>query len=157
VRLDDLLPPEWSAFVAGARRAILATIAADGDPRLVPICLVVLGGTIFSPLDEKPKRVGDPRELRRVRNLLVDPRATLIVDRWDEDWTRLAFVELAMTGTLLEPGMAGHGEAIEALRGKYPQYERHRLEERPILRFEPTSVRARWSAAAGLEDPRRSS
>jgi PPOX class probable F420-dependent enzyme len=153
-KLEDgellLLTPDWWRFVADARRATLATIGADGLPSLVPICFVVLGEpapqAICSPLDEKPKRSADPRGLRRVRDLLADSRATLLVDRWDEDWTRLAFVELEVAGSLLGPGDGGHAQAIDALRAKYPQYATHRLEARPMLRLAPVRVTARWAA-----------
>ena len=139
-------------LVAGARHAVLSTIdARDGRPRSVPICHVLAvpedGGppALWSPLDEKPKAAADPRRLRRVTNLAADPRATILVDRWDEDWPRLAFVELGCLGAIVEPGGEGHAAAVDALRAKYPQYRRHRLEERPMLRFTVTAVRS-WAA-----------
>jgi PPOX class probable F420-dependent enzyme len=157
---SDAPLPAWYEFVAPARRATLATTGPDGRPSLVPICFVVLGTTVYSPLDEKPKRTADPHDLRRVRHLLADPRSTLLVDRWDEDWTRLAFVELAVTGSLLEAGAERHLEAVHALREKYPQYAAHRLEERPMLRFDATGVVARWGAsedpAVAIDQPRSS-
>lgn len=150
-----LLTRDWWHFVAEARRATLATIGPEGRPAVVPICHAVVDGIVYSPLDEKPKRAGDPRRLQRVRNLLADPRAMLLVDRWDEDWGRLAFVQLVVTGRLLEPGPPEHGAAVAALRAKYAQYDSHRLEDRPVLRLEPTGVGARW-AAGPLEIPRSS-
>lgn len=132
------------AFVAATRRATLATITPSGRPRLVPICFVLSAGgpdgrpRIHSPLDEKPKRSDDPHELARVRDLLVLPSATLLVDRWSEDWTQLAWVRMECHGELLEPEpreREEHATAIVALREKYPQYRTHRLEDRPILRL----------------------
>src|SRR4029079_10393886 len=84
------------AFAAAARTATLATIAPSGRPRLVPICFVLgedddLGRPrLYTPLDDKPKRTADPHELARVQDLLVLPEASLLVDRWSEDWSRLA-------------------------------------------------------------------
>lgn len=132
------------AFAAAARTATLATVRPDGLPRLVPICFVIgpddpdRSARLYSPLDDKPKSVSDPRRLARIRDLLADPRATVLVDRWSEDWDRLGWLRLDVIGDLLEPDLAGrveHAAAVEALRAKYPQYASHGLEERPILRF----------------------
>jgi PPOX class probable F420-dependent enzyme len=140
-----LLDDRQREFLANAPTATLATIAPDGRPRLVPICFVVgtdpAGGRprLYSPLDDKPKSAADPRTLARVRDLLARPAATLLVDRWSEDWDRLGWLRLEATADLLEPGpgpgVAEHDDAVTALRAKYPQYASHRLEARPILRF----------------------
>jgi PPOX class probable F420-dependent enzyme len=136
--------PNHRSFLAAARRAILATVAPDGAPRLVPICFVVADGdeggrlVIHTPLDEKPKRVADPRELERVRDLARNPTVGLLVDRWSEDWSELGWLRLTGRAELLEPdGPAAdeHATAVVALRRKYPQYGTHRLEERPIIRI----------------------
>jgi PPOX class probable F420-dependent enzyme len=133
------------ALLDEARRATLTTIdARDHRPRSVPICYAIVGEAIWSPLDEKPKQADDPRSLRRVRDLQADDRATLLVDRWSEDWTRLAFAELAVHGVLVEPGCAEHAAAVSELRRRYPQYADHHLEERPMLRFRVEAVR-RWT------------
>jgi PPOX class probable F420-dependent enzyme len=138
------LDGDQRAFLTIARTATLATIAPSGRARLVPICFVVgadaLDGRprLYSPLDDKPKAVADPRGLARVRDLLARPTATLLVDHWSEDWDRLGWLRLEATGDLLEPrgsGAAEHDGAVAALRVKYPQYAEHRLEARPILRF----------------------
>src|SRR6476646_7035050 len=88
-----------------ARRATLATIAGDGRPRLVPVCFAThpAEAILSSPLDEKPKRVADPRALARVRDLAIDPRAAVLVDRWDEAWSRLAWVRCDGVASLLDP------------------------------------------------------
>ncbi len=119
-------------------------MAPSGRPRLVPICFIVGDDApdgrrrLYSPLDDKPKQSNDPHDLARVRDLLVLPEATLLVDRWSEDWDRLGWIRLETRAALLEPEpheAAEHEAAVGALRAKYPQYERHRLESRPILRF----------------------
>jgi len=133
------------AFMEAQRQGVLATMGADGRPRLVPICFVLgegedpLGRTLlYSPLDEKPKRSADPKDLQRVRDLLVLPAATVLVDRWDEDWTRLVWVRCYGVGELIEPEpreVEEHAAAIVALHAKYPQYRSQNLEGRPMIRI----------------------
>ena len=136
------LDPRIRAFVESARRATLATIAPTGLPRLVPICFVVADATadepitIVSPIDEKPKAVGDVLSLARIRDILAEPRATLLIDRWSEDWRELGWVRLECAASVVEPAASPtHAHALEALRAKYPQYRDHDLESRPMLHF----------------------
>jgi len=141
MRADPVLKTTQRDFLAAVRRAVLATIAPDGRPRLVPICLVLdpERPVLYSPLDEKPKAVRDARELARVRDVLRDPRVSVLVDAWDEDWARLAWLRCHGTASLLMPvgDVAGeHRAAVVALRVKYPQYEIHDLAARPIIRVE---------------------
>lgn len=133
---DPVLTPSERDLLAGARRAVLATIAPNGRPRLVPICFVLddTRPVLYTPLDDKPKRIDEPLRLARVRDLLADPRVSVLVDRWDEDWARLAWLRCDGTATLLEPNVLDHGAAAVALRAKYPQYAPHRLEARPLIR-----------------------
>ena len=73
-----------------------------------------------------------------MRDLLADPRVTVLVDRWDEDWTRLAWLRGHGTASLLEPAgedAAEHALAVAALRAKYPQYATHDLAGRPIIQI----------------------
>ena len=135
---DQPLTPAQHAFVAAARSATLATVATDGSPRLVPICFVLDGDVVLSPLDEKPKHVDDPRNLARVRDVLARPGVTLLVHRWDEDWSRLAWLRLRGTALLIEPGDPQHAAAIAPLRAKYPQYETQAIDARPMIRIELT-------------------
>jgi PPOX class probable F420-dependent enzyme len=141
-------------FVAAARRATLATLDARGRPRLVPICFVVnehdAGGgllTLYSAIDEKPKRSADPMSLGRVRDIVAGPTATVLVDRWDEDWSRLAWVRLDCEAGIVSVDGAREARAgaIAALRAKYPQYRAQNLEERPLIRL-TCSVAASWRA-----------
>ncbi len=133
-----MLSDDERTFLATARRAVLGTIAPDGRPRLVPICYVLAGGepVLYSPLDDKPKRGTDPLTLARIRDIRLDPRVTVLADRWDEDWTRLAWLRCDATARVHDPSAAGHGVIVAALRAKYPQYQAHRLEDRPLVRIE---------------------
>lgn len=136
-----MTPPE-RAFLERARAATLATIGPDGLPRLVPICFVVADDdTILTPIDEKPKRDPDPYATARVRDIAARPEVALLVDRWSEDWNRLAWLRLRGRAALLRPGDDGHAEAVAALRAKYEQYAGHRLEARPMIRITIDSAR----------------
>ena len=142
VSTEPLLTPTELGFLAAARTAVLATIDDGGVPRLVPICFVVTESprlVLHSPLDEKPKRVADPHDLQRVRDIVERPEVALLIDRWSEDWSRLGWLRLRGIAELVEPGGAGvaleHSGAVAALRRKYPQYETHRLKGRPLIRI----------------------
>ena len=143
--------------LSSARRAVLATIREDGSPRLVPITYAVAhhddAMVLYSALDEKPKAVGDPRDLARVRDILVRPRVAVVVDHWSEDWTELTWVRLDGTASLLDPadeatdsaGATEHARAVSLLRQRYPQYETQRLEVLPVIRIAVERVKE-WRA-----------
>jgi PPOX class probable F420-dependent enzyme len=145
-------PSQLRRFIANARRATLATLDPRGRPRLVPLCYVADGDAageliLHSAIDQKPKRAGDPLELARVRDLRARPDASLLVDRWSEDWDRLAWVRLDCRAEILPADRASdaRARAIAALRAKYPQYRAQSLEERPLIRL-VCSVAASWGA-----------
>jgi PPOX class probable F420-dependent enzyme len=89
--------------------------------------------TLYTPLDEKPKNVSDVHELARVRDIAADRRVTVLIDRWDEDWAQLAWVRMAGSALLMEPGSNEHLAIVRALREKYEQYRAHDLETCPII------------------------
>ena len=136
---DPVLSRAERAFLDDARSAILVTIALDGRPRPVPICfgLDPSRPVLYTPLDEKPKTVDDPRQLARVRDIEADPHVAVLVDRWDEDWANLAWLRLAGSAELLPPvgrSAREHSTAVAALRVRYAQYVTHDLESRPLIR-----------------------
>lgn len=149
--------------IRSARRAVLATITREGRARLVPICFWMPDsmpgppGTgspllVYSALDDKPKSVADPLQLGRVRDLLARPAVSLLVDRWDEDWRRLAWVRLDGSARVLGPARpdgadaAEHELAVAGLRARYPQYRTHDLAARPLIRVAVEQA-TEWSAA----------
>jgi PPOX class probable F420-dependent enzyme len=103
-----------------ARIARLATVDADGQPHLVPLCFALAGDRIVSVVDAKPKRSVN---LRRLANIRAHPRVSVLVDEYDEDWTRLWWVRADGAAHVIESG-AERDAAVAALRAKYPQYER---------------------------------
>lgn len=108
-----ILDARQRAFLEEARRLVLVTIAPTGLPRPVPVCFALAPApldVLYTPLDAKPKRAADPRDLARVRDVLARPRVALLADRWDEDWSRLAWLRLEADARLLEPGGADAAE-----------------------------------------------
>jgi PPOX class probable F420-dependent enzyme len=116
-------------FLDARRVARLATADAAGRPHVVPICFVRLDQTICFTIDEKPKRT--PR-LKRLVNLRANPVAAVVVDRYDEDWTKLAWVMIQGRAEILAFGPE-HDRAQAALRTRYPQLAAMRIEALPVV------------------------
>ncbi|HET8528737.1 MAG TPA: TIGR03668 family PPOX class F420-dependent oxidoreductase [Gaiellaceae bacterium] len=110
---DDL------ALAAAAPVARLATLDADGRPHLVPIVFAIAGATLYTAVDEKPKRAGG--ELRRLRNARARPAATVLVDHYADDWRELWWVRLRGSARVLDGGREAD-DAIALLVAKYAQY-----------------------------------
>jgi PPOX class probable F420-dependent enzyme len=130
-----------------ARIGRLATVNERGHPSVVPFCFAVIGEdepVVVSVLDEKPKHVPD-EELARVRNITHNPNVAFVVDHYEENWSRLAFVQVRGQARLLKPAEPGHAEAIIALREKYPQYRSMAIEGRAVIMIEKLRLTA-WSA-----------
>jgi PPOX class probable F420-dependent enzyme len=102
---------------AEARVARLATVSAAGRPHAVPLCFVLEGDAIYWAVDEKPKRT---RELRRLRNIAENARVCVLVDGYDEDWSRLWWVRADGEARLLDA--SEEERALGLLAEKYPQY-----------------------------------
>jgi PPOX class probable F420-dependent enzyme len=111
--------PAWAlALLRDARVGRLATADAAGRPLVVPVCYVFDDPRLYSAVDAKPKST---RNLRRLRNIADNPHVSLVVDVWDEDWTRLRWVIVEGRAEVLEGG-GEFGRAIDLLVAKYPQY-----------------------------------
>lgn len=132
---------ELRRVVAEARVGRLATLDPDGRPHLVPVVFVVDGDTVYTAVDRKPKR---SLRLRRLANVRRDPRATLLVDHYDEDWTKLWWVRLRGRGRVVDRGVERE-LAMHLLRDKYPQY-REAPPPGPVLALEVDEWRG-WSAS----------
>src|SRR5437763_11388998 len=133
------------AFIQMQRVARLATADADGHPHVVPVCYAFDGLRFYTPLDEKPKRVTE-QQLRRVRNIEARPEVMLLIDQYDDDWSRLGYVQVYGEATLLYPGEAGHAEALRLLRDRYTQYRTMALETHPVIAITPQRV-VSWGPA----------
>jgi PPOX class probable F420-dependent enzyme len=135
----------WTAearqFLEAHRVGHLATAGADGAPHVVPVCFASDDEAVYLVADEKPKR-RPARELRRLQNLRVNPRAALVVDDYDEDWSRLAYL-LVRGPARFVAGASAHAAALRLLRARYPQYAAMRLDDpasHPVVRIVPERV-----------------
>lgn len=131
------------AMLREARIARLATADPNGQPHVVPVCFAYDGTAIYIVIDEKPKRTA-PQRLRRVRNIIANPKVAMIVDHYEEDWRRLRYTLVTGTARVIESG-PDHIRAIALLREKYPQYRTMRLEGRPVVVISPAGMIA-WAA-----------
>jgi PPOX class probable F420-dependent enzyme len=135
VTLDDL--PAWAAeLVSSARVGRLALLDERDLPRVLPVTFAVWEGAVWSAIDRKRKRAAEPARVRRLRRR---PEAALLVDRYDDDWSQLAWVELRGTVTIQPVG-----PALDALAEKYGQY-RAEPPPGPLLRLEVADV-VHWRA-----------
>ena len=125
-----MLSEQQVRFLAGCRVGHLATADRRAAPHLVPVCFVVSAGALYITIDQKPK--GDVRALRRLKNIIENPVAAFVADRWDEDWTRLGWVMLRGPAEILADG-AEHDRAQTLLRSRYPQYRGMALDGLPVI------------------------
>jgi PPOX class probable F420-dependent enzyme len=137
------LTPHQVQFLAEQRVARLATVDEANAPHVVPICFAYGDGAIYTVIDEKPKRVGGG-ELRRVRNIQVRPDVCIVADRYDEDWSRLAWLQVRGRASLVADE-AERTRALALLRARYPQYQRMDLESALLIRIDPGRV-VEWAA-----------
>ncbi|MGI5130812.1 TIGR03668 family PPOX class F420-dependent oxidoreductase [Pseudonocardia sp. CA-107938] len=113
-RLD---PAAARARFAAARVARLATLRADGAPRLVPVTFALVAEQICIGIDDVKPKSG--RRLARLADVDRDPRVALLADGYTEDWSQLWWVRVDGVATVHEDGPA---DAVAALRDRYPQY-----------------------------------
>jgi PPOX class probable F420-dependent enzyme len=129
------LTPEQATRLSETPVGHLATADANGRPHVIPVCFAYDGSCIYSVLDAKPKR-GSLTSLRRVRNILANPHVSLVIDHYDEDWTRLWYLLVQGRAELIESG-AEPADAVSLLRSKYPQYRKMDLDGNPVIKITP--------------------
>jgi len=111
--------PAWAVeLLRTARVGRLATATGDGRPLVIPVCYAFEDTHLYSAVDAKPKRT---RDLRRLRNIAENPQVSLVVDEYDEEWTRLRYVVVDGHADVLTGG-AEFTRGIDLLGAKYPQY-----------------------------------
>ena len=102
-----------------ARVARLATTTPEGRPHLVPVVFALMGNNVWTAVDGKPKST---RSLRRLANLESNPRVSMLVDQYDDDWSALWWVRVDGDATILPVDAEGGRLALSAMAAKYPQY-----------------------------------
>ena len=132
--------PRWAWELLDSERvARLALLDADGRPRVLPVTFALAEGAIWSVIDDKPKRTPEPA---RVRWLRRRPHAALLLDVYDDDWSRLAWLQLLGEITVIEIDAAP--AAAEALAARYVPYA-EQPPPGPLLRLE-VSRALHWRA-----------
>ena len=137
-------PDRCRQLVTEARVGRLGTVTPHGHPHLVPCCFAVIGETICSVVDGKPKST---TQLRRLDNIRSEPRATLLVDHYDDDWSQLWWVRVDGRAQVVEQ-VDEYEMAVDALAAKYPQY-RDRRPDGPLLAL----VAERWTGWRFADGP----
>jgi PPOX class probable F420-dependent enzyme len=145
IMTDRLIEPAVRDFIESARIAHLATVSGAGEPHNIPLCFWFDGSWLYFVIDEKPKRRGGT-EIKRMKNIAENPRVALVIDHYDEDWSRLAYVLIHGNARIVEDDVE-YALAIQHLRHKYSQYRAMLLtqEKNPAIRIEPRRVHA-WGA-----------
>ena len=138
------LTDDERAFAERHRVAHLATTDATGAPHVIPICYALVDHRFYFVVDEKPKRTRTG--LKRLRNMAVNPQVALVIDDYDDDWTRLAY--LLVHGHAAAVDDPGEFTAVLAiLRQRYVQYRSMTLEFgfHPMVRITVTGTHS-WKA-----------
>ena len=120
--------------------ARLATTDPDGRPHLVPIVFALDGETLYTAVDRKPKR---STTLRRIENARARPDVTVLVDHYEDDWSRLWWIRLRGRARVLDGGNE-RDRALGLLREKYPRYDAE-PPDGPVLAVDVTEIRE-WRA-----------
>jgi PPOX class probable F420-dependent enzyme len=124
--------PAWAAALLEEMPvAHLGLLDEDGRPRVQPVTFARVGDALYTAIDDKPKR-GVPARIRRLRER---PATALTVDRYDADWTRLAWVQVLGEATILDMS----DEVLAALTARYPQY-RTMPPRGPLIEIAPTRL-----------------
>lgn len=124
-----------------ARVARLATVRPNGSPHLVPITFALDGDELVTAVDDKPK---DTRDLQRLANIRHEPRVTVLVDHYAEDWSRLWWVRIDGEARIVDGGDR-YDRAIDRLVDRYPAYRRA-APDGPVVVI-ATTAWAGWSAS----------
>ena len=136
---SPLMSDQTRAKLKAARVARLATIDANRTPHMVPICFSYDGSLFYTAIDRKPKNV-PPGQLARLKNIQINRQVALLIDEYDEDWTRLWYVLVRGEAELVS-SLAERAHALAQLQAKYPQYRSGMLaDDGPILRITPLRI-----------------
>ncbi len=126
-----MLTDAQRAFLQAQRVARFASADASAMPHVLPVCFCVIDDSAYFSIDEKPKRAS-ARPLKRLRNVETNSQAALVVDHYEEDWTRLGWVMLQGHADILRSGDE-HTRAQTALIERYPQLGAMQIADKPVV------------------------
>ena len=118
----------------------MATVDRHGKPLVHPICYAFDGNSIYTPIDKKPKRVTINR-LKRIRNIRENQNTSIVIDDYDDDWSKLAYVIIHGKAELMHGGKE-YDQSLRMLSEKYPQYQEMKLSDLnlPVIRIVPNRI-----------------
>jgi len=148
---QKMIPPRAKIFLSAGRVGHLATADRAGRPHVVPVCYAVTEAAAYITIDGKPKR-GEIARMKRLRNITENSAVALVVDRYDEDWSRLGWVMLSGAAEILSDGPE-HDRAQALLRERYPQLRAMDIAPLPViaLRVARVSSWGRLDDASALD------
>jgi len=130
-------------LLTSARGGHRATADENSRPHVIPVCFSTDGRYIYSVLDQKPKRTALTR-LRRVKNILANPQAALLVDHYEEEWGNLWYIMVSGRADLVMEGQE-QTDAVALLREKYQQYRDMDIALNPVIKITPDNI-VSWGA-----------
>jgi PPOX class probable F420-dependent enzyme len=140
--------PRWARnLVERSPVGHLSYLDERDRPRVLPVTYAVSGEAMWTAIDRKPKQA-PPERIARVRYLRRRPEAALCVDHYEDDWSRLAWVQAIGSVEVFEPGSPGDEErsALALLARKYPAYASD-APDGPLIAVRPDRLLC-WRATA---------
>ncbi|HJY15031.1 MAG TPA: TIGR03668 family PPOX class F420-dependent oxidoreductase [Nitrososphaeraceae archaeon] len=124
---------DLKTIIDKARVARLAIVDSECRPYLVPVVFAFDGKDYYISIDKKAKH-SKPEILKRIKNIQANPNVALLIDEYDEDWTKLYFVMIQGRASLIsnkkerqeqnELPLLLLEKAHKLLYEKYPQYQK---------------------------------
>ena len=128
------------SFIQTHKIARMATVDKLGKPLVLPICYAFDGNNIYTPIDKKPKSV-TINKLKRIRNILENQNISIVIDNYDDNWSKLGYVIIHGKAELIHSG-SEYDESLRILSEKYPQYREMKLSQLnlPVIRIVPNRI-----------------
>ena len=109
---------EAKQLLAESKVARLATVSDEGRPHIVPFVFALDGDTLYFAVDAKPKTTTN---LKRLKNIAFNPAVSVLVDHFEDDWSKLWWVRADGTARVITDESDAQ-RATELLVTKYAQY-----------------------------------
>ena len=138
-----VISAKLKSLITDSSIAYLSTVSHKGHPHIVPICFVLLDQNFYSLLDNKPKNV-QLLKLKRVQNIISNPKVALIVNHYEDDWDKLWHVLIKGNGSIVSNELERRA-AIKSLKQKYGQYLHMDVDLNPVIKIKPTNI-VSWGA-----------